>query len=717
MSGTNVPPLLTVFANGTGVVLDAQLNTFVQSGIVVANLRNFVGLTGMVCYLTGTTTSGDGGAGNFYWNSSSTATDDGQNFIAPTGILTGRWIRISGGSSEATSVVNIAALRALASPPSVSVIVEGYYSAGDFGGGVFNYVSSDTTSADNGGTIIVDAGNHRWYRATDGKAFSAAWFGCYGNASTNDATALGKAATAAIAAGVAVVIAGTVGSVLSIAANTTLAAQLDFTAGGQLAPTTGTTITINGKIVAPPTQQLFANAVASEGTIVINQSAATELSVKWWGALGNASNNDAPAIQAAINCAIAGNVLCVHIPTGNYMCNAGITYATNSLRVYSDTVGTLIQTTTLNVTLWYVNGNYNTIENLQFSCNTLQTSVACCVQFYDCVESRIIDCNIFGGYYGLAFTNGGADNIAVRCKVTQATGAANVFVQDSNAYFYRLKADQNWPYARPTNAQLVGAWTASTAYTLGQVVSSQGFYLQCIVAGTSGLTQPTILRYGNNIVDGLIGAVTWQMACATTQCAMQVDTGSIQVFAINSDFTGAYVRGIYLTDTGGTGSTGPQLTIIEASDFDSQLQSGIEGIAGAGLLVHNCTFGPLVETGSTGIYLHSSWVSDAEITANLIQGVGTGVFLAAGQNTNISNNDLVNCSSAGAYVSAGVQYFTINGNNAGKSTTWGANAYGITVQTGSSDYYVITGNNTGGATSGGVTDGGSGSHKVVANNL
>jgi hypothetical protein len=65
-----------------------------------------------------------------------------------------------------TTVANIAALRALSSPPSsapASVMVLGYFNPGDPGAGLFVLNASDTTSPDNGGTIIVDAYPNRWY--------------------------------------------------------------------------------------------------------------------------------------------------------------------------------------------------------------------------------------------------------------------------------------------------------------------------------------------------------------------------------------------------------------------------------------------------------------------------------------------------------------------------------------------------------------------------
>lgn len=96
MSGTNAPPGLTVSANGQGAVLDQLLNTFLQGGCLLADLRNFVGLSNMCVFMIGTTALNDGGQGAFVWNSSSTtADDDGVTTIAPFGLLTGRWLRCS----------------------------------------------------------------------------------------------------------------------------------------------------------------------------------------------------------------------------------------------------------------------------------------------------------------------------------------------------------------------------------------------------------------------------------------------------------------------------------------------------------------------------------------------------------------------------------------------------------------------------------------------
>lgn len=90
------------------------------------------------------------------------------------------------------SVVNsIAALRAATTTTvPVSVItVGGYYSAGGGGGGPFVVNAADVSSADNGGTIIVDASGRRWYSIFSWP-ISLQQFGAKCDGVTNDTAAV-----------------------------------------------------------------------------------------------------------------------------------------------------------------------------------------------------------------------------------------------------------------------------------------------------------------------------------------------------------------------------------------------------------------------------------------------------------------------------------------------------------------------------------------------
>lgn len=90
---------------------------------------------------------------------------------------------------------SIAALRLLnstgAARPTVITLAQNYV-AGD-GGGIFRLDASDTTSADNNGTIIVDAAGNRWKRQWSGP-LNANWFG---NLATGFTTAVQSAITVA----------------------------------------------------------------------------------------------------------------------------------------------------------------------------------------------------------------------------------------------------------------------------------------------------------------------------------------------------------------------------------------------------------------------------------------------------------------------------------------------------------------------------------------
>jgi len=83
----------TVSADGVGVVSAGQLNAYEISCYNVGVLRTVVGQTGMSVFLQGTNTPNDGGQGNFYWDYTSTATDNNFSVIRPYGVIYGAWLR------------------------------------------------------------------------------------------------------------------------------------------------------------------------------------------------------------------------------------------------------------------------------------------------------------------------------------------------------------------------------------------------------------------------------------------------------------------------------------------------------------------------------------------------------------------------------------------------------------------------------------------------
>ena len=94
-------------------------------------------------------------------------------------VATSLWNRIG------RVIANITELRALDKTRFSAVLVKGYYSAHDGGGGTFYYDSTDTVSADNGGSVIVAADGGRWKRDFKGPA-NVRWFGAKGDGIQND---------------------------------------------------------------------------------------------------------------------------------------------------------------------------------------------------------------------------------------------------------------------------------------------------------------------------------------------------------------------------------------------------------------------------------------------------------------------------------------------------------------------------------------------------
>lgn len=88
-------PALSVYINAANQVSGDNFNTFEQTCDNMAQLRAFVGTSGLQIYVRGTTTPADGGQGAFYWNATGTKPDDnGVSTVVPSGAASGEWTRL-----------------------------------------------------------------------------------------------------------------------------------------------------------------------------------------------------------------------------------------------------------------------------------------------------------------------------------------------------------------------------------------------------------------------------------------------------------------------------------------------------------------------------------------------------------------------------------------------------------------------------------------------
>lgn len=126
------------------------------------------------------------------------------------------------------ALANLAALRLQTVPQQATMWVAGYALTGDGGEGWWRYDSSDTTSADNVGTIVV-AGSARWKRLYTGAA-SFRWFGATGNGGADDGPAI-RAGLAALG-GVAYTFGSGQTYLISTPVNLTSASLAGATFGG-----------------------------------------------------------------------------------------------------------------------------------------------------------------------------------------------------------------------------------------------------------------------------------------------------------------------------------------------------------------------------------------------------------------------------------------------------------------------------------------------------
>ena len=98
-------PSLNVYVNGQGQVSADNFNTFMQTCNIASDLRAFAGTLGVEVYMRGFSAIGDGGQGIFYWNTGSTAADDGGvTTIVPSSSTAGAWTRLNSTAAALYSV-------------------------------------------------------------------------------------------------------------------------------------------------------------------------------------------------------------------------------------------------------------------------------------------------------------------------------------------------------------------------------------------------------------------------------------------------------------------------------------------------------------------------------------------------------------------------------------------------------------------------------------
>lgn len=442
--------------------------------------------------------------------------------------------------------------------------------------------------------------------------------------------------------------------------------------------------------------------------------------VKWFGATGDGSTDDYAAVQGCIDYVgdqAGGTVL---FPDGAYRMGTGLTLDTALVRL--EGVGSRrssITTTTANLNLITMTAARCAVNNLSLFSLVRSTSASAIITFDSgCVQCTVSDLDIVGGYYCMRGQGTASDIIVENVVARQSIGGATVYVKEADSIdFVNCLFNQDWPAGTPTSSNDKGARANTTGYSLKDYVTLSGFVLQCVTAGTSGGSAPSLtgIFYNTNISDG---SVVWQIAGSTSQVAVQIDSDCTYITLSDTDMTGSYVSSLYLTNN--LGATPPDVIRVVDCTMAGMTLVGINVSAARRFWIEGCELQvPVANSASTvAIFVGSGVVGDYKISGNsVVSGFDYGVWIANDSfgSAVISENQCFGCT-YGIYVNPNVQDFQIIGNNVGASDTWGANTNAVVVAVGTSNNYIISQNRIAGAASG-VTDGGSGVNKSVVANI
>lgn len=286
------------------------------------------------------------------------------------------------------SLLSIAVLRSTGNGPTNPVIwIEGYTSPADGGEGMFVYAPGDTSSPDNGGTVIVTtSGGYRYYRETNKGPLNICWFGASTNAGVDSSPAL-NAALAALPA-----------------------------AGGQILVPTGT-FTLNSAITytTPSSSAIFSLAIVGLGADVSNL---------YWA---NATNG------IALNVSLASHSVHVRdlsIVTSQSCGYTGILVTLTSIQnqfEQNDFINVNFRGRSVNAQYWgnglIISGLSNVTYNnvLYFGGNASGTGIV--IQTGPasstfCIVHNLTDCGFFFGQNGLVYGNGVQGVTVSQCNFT-----------------------------------------------------------------------------------------------------------------------------------------------------------------------------------------------------------------------------------------------------------------------------------------------------------
>lgn len=328
--------------------------------------------------------------------------------------------------------------------------------------------------------------------------------------------------------------------------------------------------------------------------------------------------------------------------------------------------------------------------------------------------------------------------------VNQTTGT--VFEFTGSGVFYAIK-DLQIRTAGNTPRNLIAITSGATGTFAATGLQMAGFRVYFNLAG------PTNLVYiaGNFLINPFTSGIGVQFATDGTSPGNAVITGNTMSCTAPGDFLAgvffagtAISSGIWISENNifqasygifmgpGTGGEVSQVFSIGNAYQSTVLNGIIAAPTGSGFVRVFVSIGDNIEAGQSagmafgafGGVVDSVSVSNAKVVLN----GGIGIWLRSGSSNSIISNCTVAQNSQstpaalpGVLVDAGVSKWQINGGVFGPAdgspVDLNTQSYGIQVAAGASDNYSIVGAYIPVNATGSLSDAGTGTHKVIANNL
>lgn len=230
---------------------------------------------------------------------------------------------------------------------------------------------------------------------------------------------------AADTAGDTIIPAGT----YKISSHITITNSMTFAAGAKLSIDSGVVVTMNGRIIAPPTQ-----IISGAGVILVNYPTDCAY-VEWWGALGDGSTSDTAAFNACFTALQKGGL--VQLGARGYKLSTAVTISNHCITLLGVAAGAspydfggsvdrgtrLLGANGVNCITVSAAG-YVTLQNLQISIATGATTACIGIVGADCFLLKIVDCRTTNFSTGVKITNC-TDTYVDRCYLSEVNSTVN----------------------------------------------------------------------------------------------------------------------------------------------------------------------------------------------------------------------------------------------------------------------------------------------------